>query len=329
MKPPEVEDAKTFADWANVAIAKHSHKMLKHEAAVLKDKDPEELHQMRVGMRRLRSAIAGFATAIDLPAAAREKKVGKVAKILGKLRDLDVLGEALKTQYQPTLPKKEQKELNSALKTLEKQRNEAFDRVKATLEGKIYQSLKQAIADWLERPQYRDIGCVSISYVLPDLLLPQVSQLLLHPAWFVGAAMTDEDTTEMTVVQQDEPETVEKILNDNATTLHDLRKEAKRSRYQMELFESFYGETYSNFVKDIKDIQEILGEIQDSFVLAEFLDQALDKKIDKSMPTLAEQLRQTRHQKWQAWQSVQQNFLNRQHRNDLRLTVQKPELRLM
>ncbi|MDY7014654.1 MAG: CHAD domain-containing protein, partial [Cyanobacteriota bacterium] len=55
---------KTFGDWARVAIAKHSRKMLEHEADVLKDKDPEELHQMRVGMRRLRSAIAGFSTAL-------------------------------------------------------------------------------------------------------------------------------------------------------------------------------------------------------------------------------------------------------------------------
>ncbi|MEB3224731.1 MAG: CHAD domain-containing protein, partial [Synechococcus sp.] len=43
-----------FGDWAHQAIAKHYQKILSHETGVLADRDPEELHQMRVGMRRLR-----------------------------------------------------------------------------------------------------------------------------------------------------------------------------------------------------------------------------------------------------------------------------------
>jgi CHAD domain-containing protein len=325
MKPPEHHEAKTFGDWGYVAIAKHSRKILKHEAGVFKDKDPEELHQMRVGMRRLRSAIAGFEPAIALPPEAREQKVGKVAKILGKLRDLDVLGEALETQYKPALPPKEQKELNQALKALKKGRDGELEQVKATLEGKIYKSLKQALADWLEQPQYRDIGGLSLQIVLPDLLLPQMSKLLLHPGWFVGVEMTGED---IKVSEAVDAKTIEKILENNAETLHDLRKEAKRSRYQMELFTPFYRGDYVDRVQEIKEIQQILGDIQDSFVLAEFLAKTLDENIDKSMPTLVEQLRQTRYQKWQAWQSLQKNFLNLQRRHDLRLTVQKPELEI-
>jgi CHAD domain-containing protein len=69
----EQEKAKTFGDWAVIAIAKHYHKILKHESEVLKDKDPEELHQMRVGMRRLRSAMSAFSLAINFPEAATEK----------------------------------------------------------------------------------------------------------------------------------------------------------------------------------------------------------------------------------------------------------------
>jgi len=52
--------AKTLGDSAKLAIEQHYQKILKHEAQVLKDKDPEDLHQMRVGMRRLRTAIVGF-----------------------------------------------------------------------------------------------------------------------------------------------------------------------------------------------------------------------------------------------------------------------------
>ncbi|MBD2580038.1 CHAD domain-containing protein [Oscillatoria sp. FACHB-1406] len=325
MKPPKADEVRTFSDWAEVAIAKHSHKILKHETAVLKDKDPEELHQMRVGMRRLRSAIAGFAPAIALPAAASAKKVGKVAKILGKLRDLDVLTEALETQYKPALPSNEQKQLNRALKRLEKRRKEVFERVRDTLDGKTYTALKKALTQWLERPQHNAIGSVPIEIVLPDLLLPQVSKLLLHPGWFVSTKIEGET---LTITHQNDSKAVESILNQHEVTLHDLRKEAKRSRYQLELFESFYDESYQDFLKEIKAIQEILGEIQDSFVLEDFLDSSLEENIKESMPILAQQLRESRARQWQAWQNLQKTFLDRKNREHFRLIVMGKEVSL-
>ncbi len=72
---------KFLGDWASLAIKKHLEKIVKHEADVLKDRDPEDLHQMRVGMRRLRSAITGFAPALELPKPAQEKKIGKIARL--------------------------------------------------------------------------------------------------------------------------------------------------------------------------------------------------------------------------------------------------------
>lgn len=68
------DNAVTLKEWAHIAIAKHTNKILKSEAGVIQDKDPEDLHQMRVGMRRLRSAIAGFKIALDLPKAVSEKR---------------------------------------------------------------------------------------------------------------------------------------------------------------------------------------------------------------------------------------------------------------
>ncbi len=61
------DNTTTFKAWANMAIAKHANKIFNNEAKVIKDKDPEKLHQMRVGMRRLRSAIGDLAIALDLP----------------------------------------------------------------------------------------------------------------------------------------------------------------------------------------------------------------------------------------------------------------------
>jgi CHAD domain-containing protein len=57
-----------------LAIEKHFKKTIKYEKDVLQDQDPENLHQMRVGMRRLRSAATGFSPALALPKPAQEQK---------------------------------------------------------------------------------------------------------------------------------------------------------------------------------------------------------------------------------------------------------------
>lgn len=321
MKPSSESDAKTFGDWSYIAIAKHFKKTIKHEKEVLKDKHPEELHQMRVGMRRLRSAIAGFAPALNLPPEADEKKVGKVARILGQLRDLDVLGDLLKNQYQPNLPTKEKKQLDKALDVLVEQRKQAFDRVEDILKDKLYLNLKTAFQDWLKTPKYQEIAKVYIENVLPDLLLPQISKLLLQPGWILGVAFKEEKIQFHENLTKDQ---VKDILDAQGVLLHELRKEAKRSRYNMELFTQFYGDDYQDYLKDIKDLQAVLGEIQDSFVLAEFLTEAFEKDFSNKMPVLAEQLAETRYQKWQEWQELQRRFLEPKTRKDLHLTILQP-----
>ncbi len=312
---------KFLGDWASLAIKKHLEKIVKHEADVLKDRDPEDLHQMRVGMRRLRSAITGFAPALELPKPAQEKKIGKIARRLGQLRDLDVLREVLENHYKPALPSEEQKSLESAVVHLDKQRRQALEQVKETLENERYQSLKQSLKKWLKQPSYRDIAQMPIEQVLPDLLLPEVSKLFLHPGWLVG---TEVKAGEINVVKELEPEMVEQQLAAQGPVLHSLRKETKRLRYQMEVFSDFYGEPYVAYLEDVKAIQEVLGQMQDSFVLSEFLTDVLRSKIKNVLPTLAEQLTQTSYEAWLQWQSLQQRYLNLETRRELHIGILQP-----
>ena len=321
MKKPTELEAQTLGDWAYLAVDKHFDKTLKHEDDVLKDRDPEALHQMRVGMRRLRSAVNGFAPALDLPKAAKEQNIAKVARVLGALRDLDVLKEALQNQYQPALPKSEQKSLKTVLDYLAKQRKKALEQVQSTLEHKGYQNLKHDFKKWLKQPQYRELAQVPIRDVLPDLLLPSASQLFLHPAWLVGV---QSETRGFGVPSPLEQDGVEELLGAQGLVLHSLRKQTKRSRYQMELFTDFYEPSYEAYVNDLKEIQEILGQIQDCFVLGEFLTDALDSKSQKLLPTLVDKLAQTRYQAWQKWRPLHQKYLNPRIRNALHLELLKP-----
>lgn len=309
----------SLGEWAVLAISKHSEKVLKHEDDVLKDRDPEDLHQMRVGMRRLRSAITGFAPAISLPKSAQEKKIGKIAHTLGSLRDLDVLREALENQYKPILPSKEQKSLATALAYLDKQRKQVLAQVKDTLKGERYESLKQSLKKWLKQPEYTEIAQMPIQEVLPDLLLPGVSKLLLHPGWLVGTTVKGE----VDVIRELQPEMIEQQLA-QGDVLHSLRKETKRIRYQMEVFSDFYGSTYEVYLKDMKTIQALLGEMQDSVVLNEFLNQAMGSKTKSAIPTLTEQLAHKSYQAWQQWHTLQQRYLNLEIRKGFHLAMLQP-----
>lgn len=316
------KQANTLGDWAYIAVEKHFNKTIKYEAEVLQDEDPEALHQMRVGMRRLRTAVTGFAPALNLPPAAQEKQIGKIARILGELRDLDVLKEALENQYIPALPKSEQKVINTALDYLQKKRTETFKLVKKTLAGKSnYQKLKQAFQDWFSEPKYQVTAQLPILEILPDLLLPEISEFLLHPGWLVGI---ENDETEIRPIANLNHQEVEKQFNQQGEMLHDLRKQAKRVRYQLELFTDFYGESYNTYCKDVKKIQEVLGTIQDSMILGEFLTEALQTEKTKLPKTLSEELAESRYQAWQEWQVLQKRYLDFSVRQDFHKTILQP-----
>jgi CHAD domain-containing protein len=244
--------------------------------------------------------------ALDLPKKAREQKVGKIACILGELRDLDVLGEELKLNYEPHLPPKEAKILQEVKEVLVKQRQGALQNVRACLGSKMYLDFKAALEEWLDYPRYLPISRLEMTTVVADLLLPQASHLLLHPGWLVGFQ---------------EAEEVEKLLQAQGILLHDLRKEAKRSRYNMELCSQFYGAKYQEYLQDIKTLQTLLGEIQDSFVLGEFLNRVAGKNWAKSLPSLIGRFQAIRQEKWQQWQPVRAKFLQPETRQDFHLTI--------
>ena len=106
MKPDPLDSSITLGKYGYQTIRQNFQKLVEPERDIFKDKDPEPLHQMRVGMRRLRTAIQVFRTAITLPKTVSNSLIGKIAKRLGETRDLDVLQQELTTHYQPLLTKK-------------------------------------------------------------------------------------------------------------------------------------------------------------------------------------------------------------------------------
>ena len=313
-----VKKAKSFNDWAYLAIDKHTHKFIKHEAGVLEDKDPEELHQMRVGMRKLRSAIVGFSSALNLPKSAQKKEIGKIARILGQLRDLDVLLEIIEQKYLPDLPEAEKSKLNQVVKHIKRTRKKIFKLVKFTLKSNKYQKLKKSLFLWLDKPKFLTSDAIQIEDILSDLLSSSINNFLSHPGWQVGIKEKENPDK---IPEHLTPEKVEEILEKQGFIVHDLRKEAKRCRYQMELFTQFYGDLYQEYLREVKNLQTVLGDLQDDAVFQELLIQTIPKDFPEKMPVLCQKIQDDRFEQWQKWQELQAKFIQNSTQEEFRQVI--------
>ncbi|MFM7364276.1 MAG: CHAD domain-containing protein [Cuspidothrix sp.] len=309
---------KTLGETAYQAIEKHFTKTIKWEKAVRKDEDPEALHQMRVGMRRLRTAVSRFGQYLHLPKSMSDKNIGKIARTLGSLRDLDVLQEILTNNYQPHLLPQEQNSLKIPFSALHKQRENAVTEVNKIFKDQTYKSFKNDCENWLKNPHYQTFASVPIYHVLPDLLSPEISQFCLHPGWLIGTKITE---SAIVVETTWTPHELESHLKTQAETLHSLRKQTKRLRYQMELFTELYDQSFAAYIHDIKTIQEVLGMIQDNMVLHQWLENIFKSELETQLSGLMTLLTTNRYQLWQQWQPLQERYLQADTRYNLHLVV--------
>jgi len=316
----KVSKDSALSELAQVAIAKYLQQSISYEEKVLADTDPENLHQMRVGLRRLRTALQVFDKAVKLPKAGREPKVAGVARQLGNLRDLDVISETLRERYGPDLPDTEQQLLVKVLSRLHQQRQKTYKGVKKLLKGKQYQAMKQGLKAWTEDPNYGELGQLPATMAVPDLIGPLVSQLWLHPGFLVGTKMSRgaiKVNTRLDVTATDQ------LISERGPDLHSLRKQVKRVRYQLKLVSNLYSNVLDADIERLSDMQETLGNLQDSTVLEEFIS-GIIADAKGQMPTLFALLADSRHHAWKQWQTHQSYYLDLAHRQHLRMAVLQP-----
>jgi CHAD domain-containing protein len=282
-------NALTVGTYAQSIIAEQFQAISKQKKGVLADKDPEHLHKMRVAARRLQSALRIFNSALVLPKAAQFKSVHALGKALGVLRDLDVQTAAIQEYYYPMLNASGQKKVQTLLKQLQHDRQSAFEDVEGILTGSRYSKLKTAYENWLQEPQLSAIAQMPLEVVIPDLVSPLLSALLLHPGWWVS----NQDQT-------------------HSAALHDLRKTCKAVRYQSEFFESFYDSDFQDWIIELKTLQENLGKVQDGYVLLQILHRQKVK-----LPELEDAIVQHQSQALIDWEQTRQRYLSPQFRRQL------------
>lgn len=290
-----------LGEFAHRTIQEQYQRIIKRESRVLADKSPDHLHQMRVSIRRLRTALRVFDMAIELPKAAQDKRLRALARVLGRLRDLDVQIATLTQDYQPRLSQSEQDLLQEGVTALQKQRRKAFAGTEDTLTRSSYQSFKSAYEEWIDHPRFKPVAQLAIATVLPDLLNPLLSRLLLHPGWLIAT---------------------EEISPDNSPTLHDLRKVCKQVRYQAEFFADFYPSGFKAWIDEIRELQDGLGKVQDGQVLLTLLQDKVPQSHE--MPELHATIQQEQEMALHDWNRIRQQYLDPEFRQQLYQQMLQP-----
>jgi CHAD domain-containing protein len=301
----------TLTDYIYPAIQKQYVTVLTLESAVLADDDVEAVHQMRVSLRRLRSQIRAFGSVLDIPKVMGERAIAKIARVLGKVRDLDVLQQTFKN-HQLNLPEAERIQLEKVTAIVSKRRRKEILKVKLMLNDREYQYFKLGINNWLNNPQYLSTAQAEIQSILPDLLLASVSSVFLCPGWYLD--LDPEADRELAVAQ---------TIMIHSESLHSLRKQVKAARYLLEMFADRYPPRYRDYLKDLKLVHQLFGNIQDNLVLDQFIRKVLGKRAPTKLPTLYSRISRSNQLSWEAWEPIQLRYRKSELKQELQLLLIK------
>ncbi|MCT0201817.1 CHAD domain-containing protein [Synechococcus sp. CS-603] len=269
------------------------------QAEVLADQDPESLHQLRVTLRRLRTALGLFDAALVLPEAVRDRRIAKVARHTGLSRDLDVMRGQLCSTWLPQLPGKEQKALKPLLRQLSRDRKRAFAGLAHTLRGAPYLALLSKLQKWQRSPRFTPIGQRPLRSWLFEWQTRACAYLFLQGGWFAV-----------------DP-------SDNA--LHDLRKCLKGVRYSLEYLEPFGHAVLSDWIRDLSKAQDCLGDLHDLQVLEAALGDYLGRDRRRTLPALQQLIELQKAQRWGQWLSQAEHLLADDSRRALQASLLAPE----
>jgi CHAD domain-containing protein len=235
----ELDRSMPAARAVGAILGRLRYHLLANETGVREQLDIEFLHEYRVAIRRARSilrTVRGVLPAEDARALAGE--LGWLAQLTGPPRDLDVHLAELRSAHGDLAPLSQY---------LADRREAAQDELVAAMDSERYRRL---VDSW-EALERTDAGAAGA----PDSDRPagEEADALIARAYrrVIRRGRAIESSTP--------PE-----------ALHDLRKRAKELRYLLECFQTLYPERErTSVIKELKALQDNLGEFQDCQVQAE------------------------------------------------------------
>ena len=144
----------------------------------------------------------------------------------------------------------------------------------------------------------------------PKKIITPITALVEHPGWLVAThQQTNKKGVQILPIAEITLAQLNQQLAQEGEQLHDLRKQVKRVRYQTEFFRGIYGTTYAAQIREFRDMQKILGELQDQMVISEFLADEIGPDWAKQLPTIEAIFQGSRLELWQQWQPYQRKYL--------------------
>ena len=224
--------------------------MLTHEKGTRKGEDIEELHDMRVAVRRMRASTLVFDEYLESEKLEPHLKgFRRTLGALGGVRDLDVFREKAET-YLKTLPSGREHDLDPLFITLAEEREKARENMLDYLDSEKYSHFKKDFSEFLDFPETWALPTTTekhdslphrVKDVLPSILYARLADISAYSEWVEGPYVSVE-------------------------RLHRLRIAAKGLRYTLEFFEDVLGKDVEALIKDFKVLQDHLGDLHDAAV---------------------------------------------------------------
>jgi inorganic triphosphatase YgiF len=251
--PLEPYNAKEIVLHGDGSVEKAAHEILRecldhiftNVTVVDKLDDSEGPHQLRVGLRRLRSAFSIFSSALKNSEMARLSEEARwFGQEVGRLRDLDVIVTDIVQREADRHPEE------LGLQEL----GEALGREEKALRERLRQIIKErrCQAFLIDLARF-----VHIREWLDRLDLDQTERLAMPVSEHAAAALNKR--WKKTVKRARGFDS----LNDEQR--HELRKELKKLRYAVEFFFSLFpAKRVEPFLKRLKKLQNVFGELNDA-----------------------------------------------------------------
>jgi CHAD domain-containing protein len=232
--PTGIDESMSASQVAFAVLRRHLGEALAHEPGVRIGEDPEELHDMRVAIRRLRSTLKLYTEYLPRKVERFEREFSHVGDVLGEVRDLDVQIERLSVEEGVS---------EVVVTALRDRRTQRREQMLAELDSDRYGRLVEDMIGTLRRG--RAPTAPPILEVAPVILADGHKKVLKRAERVSGSSSFEE--------------------------LHDLRKKGRRMRYAVEPLAEVYGKPAEKMVGQLKELQDVLGDQQDKIVAAELL----------------------------------------------------------
>lgn len=257
-KAHAISEADDPYQWASDVLTRRFDEVASFGGAVLVEWNTNAVHDMRVALRRLRSALRDLSQIIDgKPIRRINADLKKIAASLGEVRDLDVAIIAIEELLGGAIEDPIKEGVNSLIAELKIEREKAHSRVQKTLSSISVEGLR-------------------------NRFLQQIESEILQPELFRPSELTEVGRGVIEARLEDLCLHGESIFMPfDGPRLHELRITAKRLRYAMELFASAWPDQIAGIAKEISKLQGYLGEVHDCDLWIEKLSKRLAKKVSR------------------------------------------------